>query len=85
MTCQQITQFLADYLDGTLPIRQRAIFLVHLGLCRDCRRYLRGYRQTILAAREAGRVPGAPSPGEMPEELVSAILAARSRTNPPED
>jgi anti-sigma factor RsiW len=80
MSCREMTHFLGRYLDGDLPAWQRAVFKAHLLLCRDCRRYLRSYKQTIRAARAAYPADQAGPPSELPpvpEELVRAVLAAR--------
>jgi hypothetical protein len=37
--------------------------------------YLETYREAVRLARATG--PGAEAPGELPEELVAAILASR--------
>lgn len=50
LSCREISEFLADYVEGQLPRWQRLTFQLHLALCRDCRRYLASYRRTIKAA-----------------------------------
>jgi anti-sigma factor RsiW len=75
MTCRELTETLTDYLDGRLPVLTRWSTWLHLSLCRDCRRYLAGFRETVRLAREAGREPEAPA--DPPEDLVRAILKAR--------
>ena len=71
MNCAQlITDFLADYLDGTLPAGTLADFEHHLDVCASCVAYLRTYRTTIALASGA-----AVATDDVPEELVSAILA----------
>ncbi len=77
MSCQEITEFLADYLDGQLPLRQRLVFWLHLLVCRDCRRYLDSYATTIRLTRALGANSPAENLATVPEELVQAILAAR--------
>lgn len=77
MTCQEVIGFLSDYLDGTLPWRQNALFVVHLGLCRDCRNYLASFRQTkrLLEADTQEMLVSQLPP--IPEDLVQAILEIR--------
>ena len=75
MTCQELTDFLADYVDGALSSAVRAAFEKHLAICPDCRRYVDSYRKSIVAAQTVARVPT--SAGDIPEELVAAILKAR--------
>ena len=75
MSCKDVADFLMDYLDGTLPLAQRMTFKLHLGLCRDCRRYLDSYKKTI----EIGRIAhAAPELSDPPEELIQAILKSRN-------
>jgi len=77
LTCQEFDAFLVDYFDGKLSGRQRRKFDLHLRLCSDCRRYVKGYKQTIALSRVAFVRPDGEVPEEVPEELVTAILALR--------
>ena len=79
VTCRHLIEFLADYLDGTLPAKQREDFVDHLRLCPPCVTYLETYQATIRLGKEAllRNDLGASVP-EMPPDLVKAILAARA-------
>jgi anti-sigma factor RsiW len=79
VTCQEIADFLMDYLDGDLAAADRSIFEKHLTLCPDCVRYLQSYRLTIDAAKST-RTP-VEVDDSVPEELVRAILATRRDAN----
>ena len=81
MNCREIAEFLIDYVDGDLPEPALATFEAHLRACRDCRNYLDGYRKTIAATKAVMIEPPALDVAEMPEQLVSAILAARQGGN----
>jgi anti-sigma factor (TIGR02949 family) len=76
LTCRELLDFLMAYLDGELGSRERERFDRHLEVCPDCVRYLETYRETIRLERLC-REPDAPVPGDVPEELVRAVLAAR--------
>lgn len=77
MTCRELIDFLADYLDGELPERRRQVFEQHLGECSDCRHYLESYRRTIELGKAAFAVEDGPIPQEVPPALVQAVLNAR--------
>ena len=77
LSCRDVIEFLAAYLDGELTQEVAGAFEVHLELCSDCVDYLAGYAETIRLGREA--CEGDLLPGEVPEELLRAILAARPR------
>ena len=77
LTCRQAEDFIADYVDGTLPTRKRLIFELHLRMCRECRDYLAAYRRTVALGKAAFDDPNAPVPDDMPEDLVTAIVDAR--------
>ena len=79
MTCREFADFMADYLGGELPADARAEFDHHLGLCVNCRKYLTGYEATVTLGRAAFQDDSAVLPADVPEPLVKAILAARSR------
>lgn len=76
MTCKEVIGFLGDYLDGVLPWRQQLAFNLHLVSCRQCRRYLASYCETMHLARASGR-PSSSEAAPAPDELVQAILSAR--------
>jgi anti-sigma factor RsiW len=77
LTCRELVEFLAEYLEGRLPESEHARFEHHLAACHSCRCYLRSYEATVLRTRDAFAGPSAELPGDVPEDLVRAILAAR--------
>ncbi len=78
MTCREFVDFVGDYILGTLPAGQRQAFMQHLADCRDCRNYLASYKQSILLGKAAMKRIEETVPAEVPQELVRAILSARS-------
>ena len=82
MNCREFTEFLLEYLFGNLPAEERAEFDKHLAECPWCVAYLDSYQKTIELEQAAFSDPeDAPPPAEAPEELVQAILRARSRAS----
>ena len=79
MTCREFADFMADYLSGDLPTAVTSAFDHHLTLCVNCRRYLTSYQETVALGKRAFDDESAPLPADVPEQLVQAILAARSR------
>ncbi|HVM98239.1 MAG TPA: zf-HC2 domain-containing protein [Candidatus Acidoferrales bacterium] len=79
MTCREVVEFLAEYLAGELPPEQHKAFREHLGGCTDCVTYLKGYEDAIRLGKVALSQSDRAVPDDVPEELVQAILAARSR------
>ena len=77
ITCRELIDFLADYVDDTLPKPERAVFEEHLAICADCQNYVESYKRTILLERVALSRPDDEVPPEVPKDLVRAILAAR--------
>ncbi len=78
MTCQHLIEFLTEYIDGQLPLSQRAAFELHLAICSQCRAYLHNFKVTIEATQTAFNDDHTnANPGSVPEELVRAILKAR--------
>jgi anti-sigma factor RsiW len=80
LKCREVIEFLDRYIDGELPAGQRREFDWHLRLCRSCRAYLKTYRETIrlekIVYADFGAGEGS---GEVPEDLVAAILASRRK------
>ena len=79
MTCQELADFLMSYLDRELPEAERASFAEHLEMCPPCKAYLTTYERTVELGRSVCSDPEGPVPEGVPDELVEAILAARSR------
>ena len=77
MTCRELAEFLMDYLDRELPLRQRVVFEIHLRMCPGCKNYLKSYKETVELGKSICEEPDGPVPQEVPEELVQAIMAAR--------
>jgi len=78
VTCHEVNELLAAYLDDELPAETRRAFSEHLTACRDCRAYLESYRATIALAKAAFGCDD-PVSSTVPEELVAAILKARAK------
>lgn len=79
MTCREITEFLHDYFSDELPGPERAEFDKHLAVCPQCVAYIDSYKKTIEIGRSLSTVDSAAA---APEDLVQAILRARSRKSP---
>jgi anti-sigma factor RsiW len=78
VTCRDAADFILEYLAGTLDPDTNARFEWHLSRCGNCLEYLAQYRRTIELGRRAFDDDVAPAVLEgMPEDLVTAILAAR--------
>lgn len=79
ITCREFEDFVLRYLEGELPKGQARIFEWHMRLCRECRDYLAAYRRTLEIGKAVLTADDhAPVPPDVPEDLVSAILAARN-------
>jgi len=81
LSCRELIEFLAAYLDEELPGEERAAFERHLAVCPYCRDYLATYHQTIHLGKRA-LAAEAEVLEEVPRELLSAILAARTQRGP---
>ena len=79
MTCQELVDFLSDYLEGELPGAQDRVFREHLERCPPCVAYLETFKRTLELERCMCEGEDAAIPGDVPENLVRAILAARER------
>jgi anti-sigma factor RsiW len=77
LSCREVIEFLAAYLDDELAPEERASFETHLSVCPYCVDYLATYRETIRLGKQT-LAGGNEIPKEVPAELVDAILAARA-------
>ena len=78
MTCRELSEFLMAYLSGDLANGKRRAFEEHLGECEDCVAYLESYKATVELGKAAFEREDAGVPAEVPDELVEAILRART-------
>ncbi len=51
MTCRQLIEFIAAYVDGELEEEARVEFECHLDHCRSCRAYVDSYCKTMQLVR----------------------------------
>jgi len=79
ITCRELIDFIAEYLDGTLPSDARIEFERHLGVCPSCVAYLDGYRKTIALGKMALTPSDKPATGQVPASLLEAIRTAREQ------
>ena len=67
MSCQEMTELITEFLDGSMPWFQRIRFQMHVGLCRGCRHYLGQMKLTI---KTLGQLPPDPMPPEIRDEML---------------
>lgn len=78
LTCRELIDFIAAYLDDELPEAERVRFDAHLSVCPACVSYLESYRETLRLEQRA-LAPDELVADDVPEELVRAVLALRQR------
>ena len=81
ITCAEFEGFILAYLDGELSNAQRRIFEFHLAVCRECRDYLAAYNAAMTVTRDALDAETTELLANVPEDLVSAVLAAKTSRN----
>jgi anti-sigma factor RsiW len=81
ITCREFLDFLWAYLSGEVTDTERAEFELHLSGCPSCVAYMKTYQQTVELGKSAFSPSSdeEPVPEDVPEELITAILAARKR------
>lgn len=67
LTCKEMTELVTDYLERRLPFRKRIAFQMHIGMCKNCRAYLRQMKLTI---RTLGKLPEPVIPDDVKSELL---------------
>jgi anti-sigma factor RsiW len=76
MNCREMSEFLDRYVAGELEPEVLTEFEHHIQKCGDCTVFVKQYRATIRLGAAAFEQS---TSAEMPEELVSAILASITR------
>jgi anti-sigma factor RsiW len=69
ITCQEVTELVTEYIEGTLGAHETALFEQHLNFCDGCDWYVDQMRTTIAAV---GRI----EPEDVPPALRDTLLAA---------
>ena len=77
MNCQELANFLMEYIEGELPPEQATAFEAHLQLCPPCVHYLDSYKECVELGKSCCGCEDEGVSAEVPEELIKAILAAR--------
>lgn len=78
ITCKEFEDFVLRYLDDELSGRQKSVFELHIRICRECRDYLAAYRRACELGRSVLPSPDDPLPNDVPDDLIKAVLDARS-------
>jgi hypothetical protein len=79
MNCEELLQYLSDYVDQDLDEELRADAEEHLRTCANCHVMLDTTRRTIFLARSTGRVG---IPAERKELLYKQLQSALSKRKP---
>ncbi len=74
--CEEIRDFLMDYLDDKIPKTDSFIFRLHLLLCFRCRRYMNRYNTSVKIAQN---ILDDPPPDEL-VNLTNEFLRKRTKT-----
>lgn len=67
LTCKQITELVTAYAEGQLPFMDRLRFRLHIGMCSNCKTYV---RQLQATAKALGKLPEPEIPLELEAELM---------------
>ena len=68
LTCQQVNEFIVDYLEDRLPHKTRIMFEKHLAMCPSCVPFFDQYNQTVELIREEGKI-------DIPPDLAEHTMA----------
>ncbi len=78
LTCKEITELVTDYAEGNLSFMDRVRFQMHIGMCRNCRRYVRQVKATASAL---GLLPPPEVPPDLEQELLRRFESWKNTRN----
>ncbi len=52
LTCEEVDRFLYDFHEDALTYSEKLRFKLHLSMCKECKAYVRGYKDTIRLSKE---------------------------------
>ena len=81
MTCRELIEFLWRYTEDDLTPAERGTFDDHLMRCPHCMKYVQSYQETSRIGKAAFAPSQEMVPAEVPEDLIKAILASRSKAS----
>ena len=76
-TCADLEDWVANYVEGSLPLPRRRELARHLDECGGCRELLAAYERTVWVAKKALQCSSYPT--QAPEQLVQTILGSLRR------
>lgn len=79
MTCKDLIESLADYLEGDLAVAERERLGGHLETCPRCTEYLDSYRKVIAASRLAAETSEEASPPDLSERIIDTLFRSRPK------
>ena len=68
LTCEQVNDFIMDYLEGRLPADIKSKFETHLQMCASCTPYLDQYQKTVEMVSQDGQI-------EIPSDLAEHTMS----------
>ena len=77
LTCKELVALITEYLEGSLSLTERLAFQLHLGMCRNCRAYLRQMKGTVGVLRQLPPEEALPPP--VREELLERFREWKKR------
>lgn len=80
LCCREVSEFLMDYFDHTLPGDVQSAFDAHVISCTACGVFLQQYRDTIVAGQLACQDERC---ADCPEDLVRAVMTALGKESKP--
>ena len=80
MTCREVRYFLVDYVTAELSDLEREEFDAHVSVCSECARELRRTREAYVFSQRIVAVAHDPSPLDVPDELIRAIMSLHVRS-----
>ena len=75
LTCEQVNNFIMDYLEGRLTDDVRSKFEKHLQMCASCTPYLDQYQKTVDLVSQDGQI-------EVPADLAEHTMSFLRQTLP---
>lgn len=79
-SCQEICEFLSDFVDGQMSPPRRLAFEAHLKACPPCAEYMKQFALTIKLSKKCC-CPGKPEL-PVPDDLIKAVCSAMKADQP---
>lgn len=79
LSCEEASEMIVDYIDGRVSFSMRMELIMHVMVCRHCRRYLKQFKHVISLVEQTPADDATPPNEDVEQDLLSAYRAKHGK------